>query len=194
MTQSPGNGAPEHLAANGADAGALSPSRRSFLRYWSLNMTLLRRAGWRWVPGFSYGGDEQRRMDELAAGIPRGAILAWLGATVLIFLVVAIAAMTAILGTALTVLWPNPADMPEAGFFVIMALALMLAIGVGMPLSIAWGGAVADRIAPAPPAIDGTGDAARYAKVRGQFRRMGLALGVCFLAAAGWWALIGRAR
>jgi hypothetical protein len=154
------------------DAQALTPSRRRFPRYWSLNMTLARTFGWVWMPGFTYGPDEWRRFEALAAAIPRRAVMIWLFATALIFVLLAAVVMIGVLGVALTVLWPNPTDMPEAGFFALLIAVIVLAIGFGMPLSIVWGGAIADWLEPGTPAVEAADDGALYAKIGRQFRRM----------------------
>ena len=83
-------------------AQALTPSRRRFLRYWSLNMTLARTFGWVWMPGFTYGPNEWRRFEALAAAIPRRAVSTWLLATALIFILLDAVATTGVLGVALT--------------------------------------------------------------------------------------------
>ncbi|HEY5070444.1 MAG TPA: hypothetical protein VII63_00290 [Caulobacteraceae bacterium] len=178
-----------------ARAVAPSPPRRVFLRYWSLNVALARQAGWGWIPGFTYSQAEQRRMGELAAAIDQRARITWLAATALIFILAAAAMMTAALGTALTLLWPHPGDIPEAGFFALLALVMVLSIAIGLPLSIFLGGALADWAAPAPRSVGAPGDGALEAKVRAQFARMAVILGVLFTAAAfAWWALLGRPR
>jgi hypothetical protein len=175
------------------DVRSLSPSRQRFLRYWSLNMTLVRQAGWAWPVGFTYSGDEEQRMAALAATVPRAARLIWLAAAVAVFMLGAAGAMMMTLGTALTFLWPNASEIPELGFFTAMALAIVLAVGIGMPLSVAWGGAIADRIVPLRLDVELVSDTALHAKVTSQFRRMAVFAGLLFVAAAmGWGIVLGR--
>ena len=176
------------------DSQALTPSRRRFLRYWSLNMTLARTFGWVWMPGFTYGPDEWRRFEALAAAIPRRAVTIWLVATALIFILLAAVATTGVLGVALTVLWPNPADMPEAGFFALLISVIVLAIGFGMPLSIVWGGAIADWLEPGTPAVEAADDGALHAKISRQFRRMAVFLGVAVAVTTVVWTFLGGLR
>jgi hypothetical protein len=71
----------------------------------------------------------------------------------------------------LTALYPNPADTRPLVFALLLAATALLAIGVGLPLTMrlaAWlvGGAVHARLAPTPETD------ALWAKVAWQIRRM----------------------
>jgi hypothetical protein len=170
---------------------SLTPWRRRFLRYWSLNITLALRSGQSVLPGFSYDGAETSRMAELAAGATRPVIFVWLGAVTLTYLLVAIAAVGAVIGTALATIWRNAARVSEPQIYAAIALMLVVMIGAAMPLSIAIGGAVADTLWRTRPA-EASGDAALYAKVVRQFRRLGLVTGVlAVVAAIGWGVALG---
>jgi hypothetical protein len=159
----------------------LSPFRNRFLRYWSLNVILARSSGYPRLMGFPYTDAEQLRIEAIAGTIPSRAVLTWLSATVVIFILLAIAGVVGIMDPALTLLWPDPATMPGLGFAAVMALILTLALGFGMPLSIAFGGAIADRLADVTVPAPEPDDAALYAKVRSQFLRLAAIFSIAFI-------------
>jgi hypothetical protein len=177
--------------ATGEAAGGLSVGRYRFLRYWSVNVWLAQRGGWSF-PGFAYTEADVTRLKALADAASGTAVMVWLAATVVIYIALAAGLVTAAF-SALSVLVPNPADVPAAGFFggLILAVAGMLVLG--LPLSITLGGWIADKLAGAPPP-QSPGDLALASKVGEQFLRMGLIVGVLMAASvAGWtWLLRGR--
>ncbi|HEY1751884.1 MAG TPA: hypothetical protein VGG29_11500 [Caulobacteraceae bacterium] len=168
---------------------ALSRGRRRFLRYWSLNVVLARRKGQAGFPGFSYSDDEWARMDELSNGITTGGIYLWLGAVTLTYMLVAAVVGGGVIGTAMMTLWRNAKDVPEPQFFAAAAIIIMAMVGLAMPLSIAVGGLVGDLFWPNRPA-ETPADGPLYAKVVGQFRRMGLFVGVLVVVIAAVWGLV----
>jgi hypothetical protein len=175
-----------------SELASLTPWRRRFLRYWSLNITLAKRTGQGVLPGFSYDEAETSRMAELAAGATSSVIMLWLAAVTLTYLLVAVAAVGGVIGTALATVWRNTADVSEPQIYAAIAMILVVMIGAAMPLSIALGGAVADTLWRARPA-EAPGDAALCAKVFGRFRRVGMVTGVlAIIAATGWAVLLGH--
>ena len=155
--------------------------RNRFLRYWSLNVVLAKSSGYRYLLGFPYNEAEQRRIETIGGSIPGRAVIIWLSAAVVIFIALALAGVIGLMVPALTLLWPDPAKMPGLGFASVMALIMILALGFGMPISIALGGAVADRLADvAAPAWE-PGDAALYAKIRSQFLRLAAIFSIAFI-------------
>lgn len=162
---------------------ALSPGGRRLLCYWSVNVMLARAAGWSWLPGFSYDPPEQRRIAEIAAAIPGAAVLAWLTATIALFIGLAIAAIAGFMVPMMALLWPDPSRMSGLDFLLLMAIVLLAALGLGMPLAIGLGGAVADRLGGSPLLREAPADAALAAKIRGQFWRFGAALSIGFIPA-----------
>jgi hypothetical protein len=167
-------------------ARVLSRGKNRFLRYWSLNLILARRTGQAIMPGFSYSDAEWARMGELVGGITSGGIYLWLGAVVFSYMAVAVCAVTVVIGGLLMTAWRNTASVTEPQIFCAIGAIIAVMIAFVMPFSIAFSGLVSDplwreRAAEAP------GDAALYAKVARQFRRMGLVAGVLVaLVAAGW--------
>jgi hypothetical protein len=161
----------------------LSPGGRRLLCYWSLNVMLARAGGWRWLPGFSYDPPEQRRIAEIAAAIPGAAVLAWLTATIALFIGLASAAITGFMVPMMALLWPDPSMMSGLDFALLMAIVLLAALGLGMPLAMSLGGAVADRLGGHPLLLETPGDATLAAKIRGQFWRFGAALSIGFIPA-----------
>ncbi|HLY54080.1 MAG TPA: hypothetical protein VKS60_00900 [Stellaceae bacterium] len=162
----------------------LPPGDRRFLRYWSLNVALARSGGWESIPGFGYDEAERSRIATLAGAVPAGAVACWLAAAVAIYIGLAAAGVIGVVVPAISFLWPNPANMPATGFFALMASGLCLAIGFGLPLSIAWGGAIADRLGAGAEPPEEPGDAPLLGKMRGQFRRIGWILACLFVPIA----------
>jgi hypothetical protein len=163
--------------SNSGDAVAPLRGGRVLLRYWSVNVTLMHTIGWP-MPGFAYDRNELRRMRAIADTVPRKAIVIWLLATALILVVLA---GVTVAGTDVLVanfIVSDPARIPEPGVMAAFAMFLLLAIGVGLPLSIRWGGACADRLIAQPAWVEEPGDAALNAKARLQFLRFGAIVGV----------------
>ncbi len=161
-----------------------APYSRRFLRYWSLNVALARRQGWAWIPGFPYSDAELARIEAIAASVSFGATAVWLLATTILFIVIAGAAMLGVMWPIVTVAWPDPATMPAAPFFVLMAMQIGLALCIVLPLSLTLGGAIADRANTAPPMTDAPEDAALCRKMRAQFWRFGAVFAGLFVPAA----------
>ncbi len=178
--------------AEGLPSAALTKGRRRFLRYWALNVAFARQGGWGSIPGFAYTDAETSRLDELAHGFSRSGILIWLAATTVIYIVLAAVVLAVVMGAALSLLWPDSTKVPEAGFFTALGLVLVLMIGLGLPSSIALGGALADALSPPWTLADSPDDPALAAKVGRQFRRMGLVMAVLVIAGATGWAAFFR--
>jgi hypothetical protein len=181
-------------AAASDAAAALSPAKRRFLRYWSVNMAMVWAGGWGAdaFPGFGYTETEQARMQALASQTTAAAIWVWMAAAVLIYIALAAAGMGAAMWAAFSLLWPNPDKVSEPGLLGLIVLVLVVMVGFGMPLSIGVGGALADGLNN-HPTDDDPGDAALAAKITRQFRRMALVLAVLVAVAAPVWAwLAGR--
>jgi len=179
------------LVADGAASvgRTLSRSQARFLRYWALNITLARRRGQPGFPGFSYDEAEWARLDQLSTGVTAGGFFLWIGMVVLTYLVVAILVVVGVIGTAVMTVWKS-GNVPESQVFAAIAILCGLMIGIAMPLSISFGGLVADPLWRNRPELSPT-DRALYAKISGQFRRMALVLAVVvFLAAASWAAFL----
>ncbi len=162
--------------SNSGDAVAPLCGRRFLLRYWSVNVTMMQTIGWP-MPGFAYDRNELRRMRAIADAVPRMAVVIWILATALIFVVLAGVAVAAA-AFAVNSLVTDPARIPELGFMAAFAMFLFLAIGVGLPLSIRSGGACADRLISQPKWTEEPGDAALDAKARFQFLRFGAIVGI----------------
>jgi hypothetical protein len=150
----------------------ISAQNRRFLRYWAVNMSIARAAGWAWIPGFSYDAEETERLDAIAGTVSRNAVLIWLMATTIFLILFVLAAILGVMIPLITTLWPDPSKMSGLGFGSIMGLLLLVSIGGFMPLSIGLAGGVADRLAGGSPPPDQPGDAELSAKIRRQFWRL----------------------
>jgi hypothetical protein len=69
--------------------------------------------------------------------------------------------------------------------YVAFAGMLVSLLTFGLPLAMAIGGRVADRLSRAPPFVEAEGDAALYGKVRMQIGRIAL-IGVVVLGLLNW--------
>jgi hypothetical protein len=165
----------------------LSSREYRFLRYWSAAMVLSRQCDWRWVPGFAYHEDEEERFRDLASRIARLPLMIWLATSAAVFLLCGLISLFLIAGLALVAGWHSPASITPLGSSAAMAMALILAFAAGVPLSILWGGDLAERIASGARWSGRSIDARLLRKVRGQLQRAGATLAVLFVAAALLW-------
>ena len=159
----------------------LPPSQVRFLRYWALNMTMVRGWGWSWTPGFRYAEAEWQRFETLAASVTRAASAIWMTACPVIFILLAALAVGGLMIPLASALWPDPSKTPAIAFVALLALTSFLTIGFGFPLSMVWGGMIADRIGgdgtqPAAP-----GDPALHARIRQQLWRLIAAMCILFI-------------
>lgn len=150
---------------------ALSAGQSRFLRYWGLNMSMVYSWGWAWTPGFSYTDDEKKRFAELSQTVSAGATSIWMAAVVILFLLIGAVAMTVMIVIA-SLAWPDPSKTPAIAFVSLLALTCFLTLGFGFPLSMVWGGTIADWFAGGAAPAEAPGDAALHAKIRGQLWRL----------------------
>jgi hypothetical protein len=169
-----------------------------FLDYWSANMCfaweLSHGAQW---PGFRYSDGERALMRERAERISRGQFRAFMATATILFIVAAGLLVGLGMVPLLGWFWPDPARMPAAGFFGIMAAVIALAIGpvfLAVLRASAW---LADRMArggaaPAPATDEhaALSAVALSAKVRWQFLRMALVLGGLFVPGVLLWSTL----
>ncbi len=145
----------------------LSAGQRSMLRYWAMNMV--------WVRFnaiiFTYTPDEQRRLESIAKDVTENAFFGWAFFTAL-FYVAAVLAGVLIFIAPLLLLYPDTSKTPPALFMGATALMCVFALSVGMPLAMAIGGRITDRLAGTPPSPDAHGDAELYHKVLRQIGTM----------------------
>ncbi|MEI9984179.1 MAG: hypothetical protein WDN69_13815 [Aliidongia sp.] len=150
-------------------------SRRQcrFLRYWALNICIARRSGTA-TPGFSYEDAEWDRLFAIARTVSGSSVGLWFAATAFGYIALAAVLMVGVLAPLLSLLWPDPATLPASAFFALLALMGITLLGVGMPLSLAWGGALADWFAGTPDLAREVADAALLRKVQRQFWRIAI--------------------
>jgi hypothetical protein len=97
------------------------------------------------------------------------------------FLVLAALSIVLILLPILTLIAPNPADLTPLPFVLTMALVILVALGLGFPLSLAIGARLGDSWGGGMPAAAEPGDRDLYAKIRRQFLRYALMAGAVFI-------------
>src|SRR5262249_37517692 len=120
------------------------------LALWSELMMELKAGGISWWPGFTYSEAEGAQIATLAKAVDPGM-------AVRVKMAVSSALAAVLTGAGFvplpTALSPNPADTRPLVFALLLAATALLAIGVGLPLTMrlaAWvvGGAVRSRLAP----------------------------------------------
>lgn len=148
----------------------------AFVRYWGANMQQYVWAyGYEW-PGFGYG-PEDRALLERWAGTVGASFLIFTLTTVVLFMLLACAILAVVLGP---VLMSDPATTPAAVFLAALGASCILAITVGMPLSMLGGALLASRFEqPFTPSDEDARDSRRvYRVVIGQIRRVGIIGGI----------------
>jgi hypothetical protein len=141
------------------------------LAFWAANMCAIKEAGMSW-PGFSYDEAEWKRFAQLAKEINGAAFVRFLMINAVAFIVFAGFAVVAVFLPLLMALYPDITKIEPLPFVLLLALTALLAIGLGLPLSmriaavLAGGADVRSRLEPMP------GDSALAAKVSRQLIRM----------------------
>jgi hypothetical protein len=168
----------------------LSTSQERLLRYWGLNMAIAmeQTGGVAW-PLFGYSKAEQARFDALAGQVPGKAMLVFMGVTVVVFIALAALAVVFILLPILTLIAPNPADLKPLPFVLTMAMVIVIAFGLGFPLSLAMGARLGDAWGGGTPAAAEPGDVELHAKIRRQLLRFTLVAGAVFIPGCLLWIL-----
>ena len=151
---------------------ALTEGQTRLLRFWGANMTIAFATS-DWWPGFSYTETEKARLAALGETIPPSAMALWMFLFVpAIFIVIAGVAVVGLMLPAITLLYPNPADLQPLPFVLVLAAVAAVSIGLGLPVAMVLGGRLALRVAGDKGAIAAEpGDVALYAKFRHQLRR-----------------------
>jgi hypothetical protein len=120
---------------------ALTKPQLARLAFWSANMTILRDSGYKWWPGFTYSDSEWAHMDKLAAPIGGWDFQKFIWLNALIFIVFAGIAVVCYMLPILLILYPDTRDLQPLPFTLLLASTTLIAIGVGLPLSMrisAW--------------------------------------------------------
>ncbi len=118
----------------------LSKPALARLAFWSANMIAVRDSRWSW-PGFSYEPHEWKQMEKFAEMVGGGNYLKFIWLNALLFIVFAAIAILCFFLPVLIVLYPDPSQTQALPFTVILASTALLAIGIGLPLSMkltAW--------------------------------------------------------
>jgi hypothetical protein len=159
----------------------LSSRQRSFLRYWSVGLVLLLSFSEDWIPGFPYEVAEIRRALVIARTVPRSVSVVWLAMTGALCLAIAAAIAAGLVMPAMAVLWPLPAEAPPVGVAALLLLMAAASVGLGVTLSLAGSGVVANWIAPRRAIWDQPGDLALYAKAWSQLLCCGGIVAFCLV-------------
>jgi hypothetical protein len=118
----------------------LSKPALARLAFWSANMIAVRESRWSW-PGFSYEPREWKQMERFAKMVGGGAYFIFIWLNALLFVVFAGIAIVGFFLPVMIALYPEPSQTEALPFVLVLALTALLAIGVGLPLSMkitAW--------------------------------------------------------
>src|ERR1700724_2698736 len=108
------------------------------LALWSSMMMPVKDAGMSW-PGFSYTDAEWKRMAALAEMGEPGITLRFKMVNAIVFIALAAVLIVGGFLPLLTALYPNPADTRPLPFALLLAATALLALGIGLPLSMRGG-------------------------------------------------------
>jgi hypothetical protein len=140
------------------------------LALWASMMMPIKDAGMSW-PGFSYTDAEWGQMAGLAEVVNPGVTVRFQLVNAAIFIVLAALLIGGGFVPLLSALYPNPADTRPVVFASLLAATALLALGIGLPLSMrVAAGLVASGLRSRLVATPET--AALWAKVSWQIRRM----------------------
>ena len=110
------------------------------LAFWAMNMMFGTGGRNNW-PGFSYSEPEWTRLTKLADTVEAGAYARYRVICAAVFIVLAAVAVVGLFVPIMTALYPDPADTKALPFVLLLAATALLAIGIGLPLSMrfaAW--------------------------------------------------------
>jgi hypothetical protein len=156
-----------------------------FARFWSANMDMVHSKGQSW-PGFSYSDDEKNAMHNIAASVGSWEFIFFTFVTA----VIAIAISAGCVGLMFWLLSVHSGGdfsrVSGAQFFFTLMLAGVMAISIGMPVSILAGAWITPFIfLPAPQSIPDLDFSRRiFFKASRQIARMGFVVcGACIVYA-----------
>jgi hypothetical protein len=140
------------------------------LALWASMMMPIRDAGMSW-PGFAYTDAEWKQMAALAEVVESGITFRFKMVNAIVFIALAAVLIVGGFLPLLTALYPNPADTRPLPFALLLAATALLALGIGLPLSMrvaAWlvAGGLRSRLAATPETT------ALWSKVSWQIRRI----------------------
>lgn len=160
------------MDADPTSAAPLGRGETARLAFWAKNMWAIRDGKMEW-PGFSYTDAEWGRMQVLAAPISDGRYTLYAFVNAVIFIVIAALGIVGIWLPLADLLFPIPAETSALKFALLLAGYCLLALGVGLPISLrlaAWWCATPE-IAGLPPEPS---DRALHEKVAWQIGRITL--------------------
>ncbi|HLH89119.1 MAG TPA: hypothetical protein VKX28_11720 [Xanthobacteraceae bacterium] len=140
------------------------------LALWASLMMPIKEAGMSW-PGFAYTDAEWKQMATLAGAVEPGTAFRFQMVNAVVFIALAGVLVVGGFLPLLGALYPVPADVKALPFALLLAATALLALGIGLPLSMgvaAW--LVAGGLRPRLVATPQT--AALWSKVSWQIRRM----------------------
>jgi hypothetical protein len=152
-------------------AAVMDKASLARLAFWSLNMQAATGGKNTW-PGFRYTAPEWQRMEHLAEAVEGAAFVRFLAITAVLFIVFAGAVVAGLFVPILMALYPNPADLQPLPFVLLLAATALLAIGIGLPLSMRIAVRLSASDALRAKLVEQPGDAALAAKVSHQITRM----------------------
>lgn len=110
------------------------------LAFWSQNMLVARESKMSWF-GFSYSPEEWKRMETLAEKVGGISYMKFLLLNALLFVILAGIAIVGFFLPILLLIYPDTRDLQPLPFVLLLSSTTMIAIGVGLPLTMraaAW--------------------------------------------------------
>ncbi len=141
------------------------------LAFWGMNMSVATGGRNNW-PGFRYTPTEWTRLEKLSKAVDGTAFIRFVLIVTVVFIVLAGCAVVGLLLPIMIALYPNPADTRPLPFVLALASTALLAIGIGLPLSLRVGAWASASDAMKARLYEETGDTALAAKAAHQITRM----------------------
>jgi hypothetical protein len=123
-------------------------------------------------PGFRYTPTEWARLEKLAEAVDGGAFVKFVLIVAVVFIALAGCAVVGLFLPIMIALYPNPADTQALPFVLLLASTALLAISVGLPISLRVGAWASASEAMKARLHQEAGDAALAAKAAHQITRM----------------------
>ena len=150
---------------------AMDKASLARLAFWGMNMNIATSGNNNW-PGFRYSETEWARLTKLAETVDGAAFGKYVIVVAVVFIALAACAIAGLFVPIVSALYPNPADTPALPFVLLLAATALLALGIGLPLSLRAAVWASTNEAMRARLIEQPGDAALAAKVAHQITRM----------------------
>ena len=150
---------------------AMNKASLARLAFWAMNMNIATGGKNNW-PGFKYTATEWGRFEKLTEAVDGSAFVKYLAIVTVLFIVLAGCAIVGIFLPIMIALYPNPADTQPLPFVLLLASTALLAIGIGLPISMRVAAWASSSVGMLARLHEEAGDTALAAKAAHQITRM----------------------